>query len=41
MGLLATFKFHFIVSRVQVCKESIFSFQSNERGRAVTSVGWM
>jgi hypothetical protein len=38
MGLLATSQFHFIFPRVEVSQEHIFSFQSNERGRAVTSV---
>jgi hypothetical protein len=38
MGLLATFQFHFIFPRVEVSQEHIFSFQSNERVRAVSSV---
>jgi hypothetical protein len=38
MGLLATSQFHFIFPRVEVSQEHIFSFQSNEGGRAVTSV---
>jgi hypothetical protein len=36
MGLLATFQFHIFI--VEVSQEHIFSFQSNERGSAVTSV---
>jgi hypothetical protein len=38
MRLLATFQFHFQFPRVEVSKEHIFSFQSNEGGRTVTSV---
>jgi hypothetical protein len=38
MGLLATSQFHFIFSRVEVRQEHIFSFQSNEGGRMVTSM---
>jgi hypothetical protein len=38
MELLATFQFHFYISRLEVSQEHIFSFQLNERGRAVTSV---
>jgi hypothetical protein len=37
LRLLATSQFHFIFSRVGVCQVQ-FSFQSNEGGRAVTSV---
>jgi hypothetical protein len=38
MGLLATSQFHFIFPIVEVSHEHIFSFQSKEGGRAVTSV---
>jgi hypothetical protein len=38
MRLLATSQFHFIFLRVEVSQEHIFSFQSNEGGRVVTSV---
>jgi hypothetical protein len=40
MGLLATFQFHFIFSRVEVSLVLDFSFRPNEGegGRAVTSV---
>jgi hypothetical protein len=38
MRLLATSQFHFIFPGVEVGQEHIFSFQSNEGGRAVTSV---
>jgi hypothetical protein len=38
MGLFATSQFHFIFPRVEVSQEHIFIFQSNEGGRAVTSV---
>jgi hypothetical protein len=38
MGLLTTSHFHFIFPRVEVSQELIFSFQSNEEGRAVTSM---
>jgi hypothetical protein len=39
MGLLATSQFHYRVPRVEVSQDLVFSFQSNEGGRAVTSVG--
>jgi aromatic ring hydroxylase len=38
MGLLATSQFHFRIPSAEVSEEHIFSFQLNERGRAVTSV---
>jgi hypothetical protein len=38
MGLLATSQIHFHISSVEVSQEHNFSFQSNEGGRAVTSV---
>jgi hypothetical protein len=38
MGLLATSQFHFRIRIVEVNQEHIFYFQSNEGGRAVTSV---
>jgi hypothetical protein len=37
--LLDTFQFYFCIYRIEVSKEHIFSFQSNERGSAMTSVG--
>jgi hypothetical protein len=39
MRLLATFQFHYRVPRVEVSQDLVFSFQSNEGGRTVTSVG--
>jgi hypothetical protein len=38
MGLLATSQFHFHVPRIEVSHVLVFLFQSNEGGRAVTSV---
>jgi hypothetical protein len=38
MELLTTFQFYFIFFKVEVSQKHIFSFQSNEEGRAVTSV---
>jgi hypothetical protein len=37
MGLLATSQFHLHIRCVEVSQEHIFSFQSNEGGRAVIS----
>jgi hypothetical protein len=38
MGLLATSQFYFQVPRIEVSHVLVFLFQSNEGGRAVTSV---
>jgi hypothetical protein len=38
MGLLATSQFHFLFPIVEVSQDVILSFQSNEGGRAMTSV---
>jgi hypothetical protein len=37
MVLIATSQFHLHIRTVEVSQEHIFSFQSNEEGRAVTS----
>jgi hypothetical protein len=38
MELLATSQFHFIVSKVEVSQDLVFSFQSNEEVRVVTFI---
>jgi hypothetical protein len=38
MELYVTFQFYFRVPRVEVRQDLVFSFQSNEGGRTVTSV---
>jgi hypothetical protein len=38
MGLLTTSQFHFRIPNIEMSQEIIFSFQSNEEGRMVTSV---
>jgi hypothetical protein len=38
MGLFGTSQFHFYIHRVEVSQKYIFSFQSNDEGRPVTSM---